>query len=127
MALLGKKVSELLPAEVEFLKEAASALRREGEKLEEALGVLREAEERLDAFCLPDKRNYHRSQAQGIHHTGGNPEHSTALEQYEKAWKRAEKARYTYIIHREAIGFRTHRFVDRIYPLPPFRRIRKSL
>ena len=39
--------------------------------------------------------------------------------------REAEQAHYKYIVHREAIGLRSHQFVLKTYPLPPRRKIRK--
>jgi len=55
MAILGKELSQLMPHEIELLKEAASALARCGENLENSLAQLREAEASLDHFG-PDGR-----------------------------------------------------------------------
>jgi hypothetical protein len=105
MFLLARKVSELSPQDIEFLKEAASALARCGERLEKALGELRSAEELLDLGSntrMPSSRE-------------------GAIAQYKMAWNQAEKARYLYIVQREAIGFRNHKFADHLFPLPPRR------
>lgn len=104
MFLSGRKVSELSAQDIEFIKEAAGALARCGERLETALRKLHSAERALDL--------------------GGDDEappgsRQQAIEHYREAWKGAEKARYLYIVQREAIGFRNHKFADRIYPLPP--------
>lgn len=103
MFLLARKTSELSPADIELIQEAAGALARSGEKLEKALQQLRSAEELLDLHS----DNGTRSSLQ------------EAIERYKVARKQAEKARYVYIVQREAVGFRNHRFPDRIFPLPP--------
>jgi len=103
MFLLARKTSQLSPADIELIKEAAGALARSGEKLEKALRQLRSAEELLD-LC---PNNGTRSSMQ------------EAIEQYKTARKQAETARYVYIVQREAVGFRNHKFADRIFPLPP--------
>ena len=100
---LPAKVAELSPADIELIKEAAGALARSGEKLEAALRQLRAAEELLD-LCP---------------HNGTPASLQEALEQYKAARRKAEKARYVYIVQREAVGFRNHKFADRIFPLPP--------
>ena len=105
MFLLARKVSELSPQDIEFLKEAAGALARCGERLEKALGQLRLAEELLDLGS----------------NTRTLSSREEAMEQYKTAWSQAEKARYLYIVQREAIGFRNHKFADHLYPLPPRR------
>jgi hypothetical protein len=102
---LKAKIAELSPADIELIKEAASALARAGEKLEQALRQLRAAEELLD-----------------LYRENGNPSsRQEAIEQYRIAREKAETARYVYIIQREAVGFRNHKFPDRIFPLPPAR------
>lgn len=107
MGILDKNVREMTPIDVELFREAASALARSGERLEEALASLREAEMLLQASLSE----------------GPAPDRQEALKAYRKAWQRAERARYAYIVQREALGLRTHRFVDRFYPMPPQRRI----
>jgi hypothetical protein len=102
MFLLARKVSELSPQDIEFIKEAAGALARCGERLEKALGKLRSAEELLDLGS----------------NTRTPSSREEAIEQYQRAWSRAEKARYLYIVQREAIGFRNHKSPDHLYPLP---------
>jgi uncharacterized protein YukE len=127
MGLLGKKTSELTPEEVEFLKEAAETLRREAEKLEEALEKLKRAEAALERACarrsgkIPPAPLSERHGETGTRH--GGDDLAEAVSRYTAAWKRAERARYAYIVHREAIGFRRHTFADKLYPLPPFRKI----
>jgi hypothetical protein len=115
--LLARKTSELSPADIELIQEAAGALARCGARLEEALGKLRSAETVLDLCSVSRLRH--------TTPTKTGPEaglsRQEALEQYRKAWKEAEKARYVYIVQREAVGFRNHRFADRIYPLPALR------
>jgi hypothetical protein len=103
--LLARKVSELSPADIELIKEAAGALARCGEKLEKALRELRSTEELLD-LC-PDN--------------GTSLPREEAIDLYKTARRQAETARYVYIVQREAVGFRNHKFADRIYPLPPLR------
>jgi hypothetical protein len=105
MFLSARKVSELSPQDIEFIKEAAGALARCGERLEKALGQLRVAEDLLDLAS----------------DTGTSSPPEEAIEQYKIAWAQAEKARYLYIVQREAIGFRNHKFADHLYPLPPHR------
>jgi hypothetical protein len=107
MFLTARKLSELSPQDIEFIKEAAGALARCGEKLEKALRRLRSAEELLDLFP----------------NNGTRSSREEAIEQYKTARRQAEKARYVYIVQREAVGFRNHKFPDRIYPLPPPRNL----
>ena len=103
MFLLARKLSELSPEDIELIKEAAGALARCGERLEKALQQLRSAEELLD-FCPNDRMLSSREEV---------------IEQYKTARRQAEMARYVYIVQREAVGFRNHKFADRIFPLPP--------
>ena len=105
MFLLARKLSELSPADIELIQEAAGALARCGEKLEKALRGLRSAEDRLDSE----------------HHSSKSISRREAIAHYKAARIRAEQARYVYIVQREAIGFRNHKFADLIYPLPPRR------
>ena len=107
MFLLARKVSELSPADIELIKEAAGALARCGERLEKALGQLRSAEELLD-LCPNNGTPFPREDA---------------IERYKTARRQAEAAHYMYIVQREAVGFRNHKFADRIYPLPPPRNL----
>ncbi len=107
MFLLARKTSELSPADIELIKEAAGALARAGEKLEKALRQLRAAEDLLD-----------------LHADDQTPStREEAIEQYRAARTKAETARYVYIIQREAVGFRNHKFPDLIFPLPPAREL----
>lgn len=103
MFLSAKKVSELSPADIELIQEAAGALARCGARLEKALRKLRAAEEDLD-LCREEGLIFARK---------------GAIERYKEARRQAETARYIYIVQREAVGFRNHKFADRIYPLPP--------
>ncbi len=107
MFLLARKTSELSPTDIDLIKEAAGALARSGERLEKALRRLRSAEEFLD-FHLD---------------TSPSSVREEAIERYRTARRKAETARYTYIVQREAVGFRNHKFPDRIFPLPPPREI----
>lgn len=107
MFLLARKLSELSPADIELIKEAAGALARCGERLEKSLRQLRSAEELL-ALCPDNGTQFSREEA---------------IEQYKTARSQAEMARYMYIVQREAVGFRNHKFADRIYPLPPPRNV----
>ena len=107
MFLSARKVSELSPQDIEFLKEAAGALARCGERLEKALGQLRSAEALLD-LGLNARTSSSREEA---------------IEQYRTAWSQAETARYLHIVQREAIGFRNHKFADHLFPLPPPRNL----
>jgi hypothetical protein len=102
MFLLARKASEYSPADIELIKEAAGALARSGERLEKALRQLRSAEELLELGS----------------NTRTPSSREERIEQYKIAWSRAEKARYLYIVQREAIGFRNHKFADHLYPLP---------
>jgi len=105
MFLLARRLSELSPADIELIKEAAGALARSGERLEKALSELQSAEELLDQSP-----------------NNGTPfSRDEAIEQYKKARRKAETARYLYIVQREAVGFRNHKFANRIYALPPLR------
>ena len=103
MFLSARKLNELSPQDIEFIKEAAGALARSGEKLERALRQLRSAEELLDLSPNNEPLS----------------SREEAIQQYKTAWRQAEKARYVYIVQREAVGFRNHKFPDRLYPLPP--------
>lgn len=100
MGLLGKKLSEYTPQDLELVKEAAGALARSGERLEKALACLQEAESLLEK--------------------SGHEER----EAYRVAWERAAHARHLYIVQREAVGFRNHHFADALFPLPPLCRFR---
>lgn len=107
MFLLARKAAELSPADIELIREAAGALARYGERLENALRKLRSAEDVLES-CV---------------RTGSPSARQEAVERYRAARRQAETARYAYIVQREAVGFRNHKFADRIYPLPPPRNL----
>ncbi len=130
MSLLEKKVGELLPQEIELIKEAASALARCGEKLEKALQQLQQAEGLLDDDSMAQGTGNESVSKQVLpsspfHGEAPPPTPTEAMAQYRKAREKAETAHHTYLIQREAIGLRNHRFVRRIYPLPPKRRMKK--
>ena len=126
MSLLGKKLNEISPEDLELIKEAAGALARYGEKLEKALARLREAEEMMDTFFskLPQEEDRSRKGPP----LEGSPDSSPlsileeTIERYQEAHQQAEQARYKYIVQREAVGFRNHKFADQLFPLPPKRR-----
>jgi hypothetical protein len=103
MFLPARKLRELSPADIELIREAAGALARYGERLEKALRQLRSAEDLLES-C--ERR-------------GSLSSRQAAVEQYKTARSQAETARHLYIVQREAVGFRNHKFADCIYPLPP--------
>jgi len=127
MSLLGKKLNEISPEDLELIKEAAGALARYGEKLEKALARLRAAEEMMNRFFWS---SLHKEEGMIIYNDPplGSPERAAlsslaeAIELYQKAHQQAERARYKYIVQREAVGFRNHKFADQLFPLPPKRR-----
>ncbi|MBZ4397122.1 hypothetical protein OWM54_06265 [Myxococcus sp. MISCRS1] len=94
-----ENVNALLPVEVEFQKEKASALRRTGEKLEKALAALALAERELLS-------------SQG---TARAARHA----RYREVRKEAEVQRWNLMVQREACGIRNNRELDLMYPMPP--------
>jgi multidrug resistance efflux pump len=107
MFWLARKAKELSAADIELIREAAGALARCGERLENALRQLRSAQDVLES-CGG---------------SGSSSRRQAAVEQYKAARRQAETARYMYIVQREAVGFRNHKFADHIYPLPPPRNL----
>ncbi len=89
--------------EREILEEMAYALGRAEDKLNVALLELQVAGDEVDAAADDEER-------------------AEKLEAYGERWARAERVRWEFLIHREALGFRRHEDVDRFYPLPPRRR-----
>ena len=111
MPLLGKKLNEISPEDLELIKEAAGALARYGQKLEKALSHLRATEEILDDIFISSPR-------EGSLQNESLPSLEEAIQQYQEAHLQAEQARYKYIVQREAVGFRNHKFADQLFPLP---------
>jgi hypothetical protein len=90
----------------EIRREKAAALGRAGERLDEALREVDELGRRLDALGS----------------TADARARTRLLDEYERAWQRAQTARHALVIQREAIGLRTHRTVDQLFPERPRRR-----
>ncbi len=92
----------------EIRREKAAALGRAGEHLEAALEDVHALGRRLDAATDPRA-------------------HARLFDEYERARRRADAARHALLIQREAIGLRTPRAVDQLFPEPPRRRRDDSL
>jgi hypothetical protein len=86
--------------DAEIAGEKAAALGRTGERLEAALAEVAAIEHRLATAREAGPR-------------------ARLLEEYEAARRRAQTARLALVIHREALGLRTHRVVDQQFPEPP--------
>ena len=85
--------------EREILGEKAAALGRAGERLEEALATLA-------------------ALAQAFAGTDDETRRAELRAAYRAAWARARTARLHLLIQREAVGLRSHRFVDQQFPEP---------
>ena len=100
MAMAFQDRSNALQAlEAEFLKEKASALRKQEEKLEALLGELAEVERQLRSHQGQDRR--------------------AQIARHQTLRKEAEHQRWCFMVLREACGFSSHDDLDRHYPLPP--------
>ncbi|HWP35774.1 MAG TPA: hypothetical protein VNM66_09270 [Thermodesulfobacteriota bacterium] len=97
---MGSGPRVVLPVELEILREKAASLGRVGERLEASLARLAELGRRFAAAREETERAW-------------------LAERYREEWARAARLRYYLIVQREAIGFRRHADVDRVYPLPP--------
>ena len=89
--------------EDEIRREKAATLGRAGERLDAALREAERIGRELDAAHHPAER-------------------SRLEVAYEDARARAKAARYALLVQREAIGLRSHRVVDQLFPEPPRRR-----
>ncbi len=91
----------------ELAKERAATMRKAGDRLEEASLRCAALLERLDATGGPE--------------IGAPPVAGDLLVEYRAARRAFLEARDRLCLQREAIGLHDHRWVDRIYPLPPTR------
>jgi hypothetical protein len=85
--------------EGEIVGEKAAALGRAGERLEEALAGLQAVARALES--APDE-----------------PRRAELRASYEMARARVRTARLHLVIQREALGLRSHRVVDQLFPEP---------
>jgi hypothetical protein len=99
----GRRAETHRRIEEEIRREKAAALGRAGELLDEILREVAEIARQLDAATDPAER-------------------ARLHDDYERARGRARAARYALLIQREAIGLRSHRAVDQLFPEPPRRR-----
>ena len=98
----GRRAEAYGRIEDEIRREKAASLGRAGERLGEALRETERIARELDAARQPaDRARLHAA--------------------YEDARARAKATRYALLIQREAIGLRTHRLVDQLFPEPPRR------
>jgi len=92
---LGRKVEGLVAIEQELLREAAASLGRQGARVERALATLRELEREF-----------------------ANEPSEALVERHQAERAEAERALWNLRIQREALGLRSHRELERRYPLP---------
>lgn len=88
--------------ELEIMKEQAQALWRSGMKVEECLWALKELDRQIEA-C--------RSK-------GAFEEANRLIERFNELCDRARLYLHYLVVHREAVGFRRHPDLKRIYPIP---------
>lgn len=99
--------------EIDIVKEMAEALGSTGLKLEELLEQARAAGEQAGALL------------ERFHESGNGGEApaialvNESIREYNLLVDKAEDALRWLLIQREACGFRTHRYVDTFYPIPP--------
>ena len=88
--------------ERELVEEMAQALHRSHAKVDDALRKLRLADERIETASGRDERTH-------------------MVAEYNQRRQQAIQARWELMIHREALGFRRNREIERSYPIPPRR------
>jgi hypothetical protein len=86
----------------EIVREKAAALGRAGERLEAALA---------EVAAL----------GAAWHRAAGAESRERLGHEYERAWRRADAARLSLCVQREAVGLRDQRVVDQQFPRPPRR------
>jgi hypothetical protein len=94
---------ELSPLEKEMASEMAATLGRAGERVEAALSRIAELEREADGFRDPAR-----------------------VQAYNRAIDQAELRIWELVVQREALGFRRHETIPRVYPVPRRRRVRSS-
>ena len=98
--------------EIDLVKEMAEALGSTGLRLDEAL-------EKIEAVRLELEDLFTRRQCVGSGPARSDtPEINDRIRLFNSLVDKAEDIRRWLLIQREAIGFRTHREVERHYPIP---------
>lgn len=105
-----KKVStdlfaEPTETEIEIIKEQAAALWRSGMKVEECLLELQDLDREIDRLAAEGRKD----------------EANRLIERFNALCDQARLYLYYLVIHREAVGFRRHPDMAKIYPIPPKR------
>jgi len=96
-----------IQAELDIMKEKAEALGRVGERLDESLQRLKILEQRITMFEREGE---------------GTREMNSLIREFNQVRQRARQYLHYLIIQREAIGFRRHASVTRMYQIPPQKR-----
>ncbi|UCC66279.1 MAG: hypothetical protein JSW32_05185 [Deltaproteobacteria bacterium] len=94
-------------AELDIMREKAEALGRTGERLGRCLRRLKVLEEKIKGLEIEGKEA---------------KEVNELIYEFNQMREKAEKHLHHLIIHREAIGFRRHHNVERIYRIPAKKR-----
>jgi hypothetical protein len=92
------RADALLAIEEELQSERAWSLRRLGDRLDQLLSDLRRLEDRLGR--------------------ASEGERAVLLARHEDLWREADRQRWYMLVQREALGLRSHRIVDEVYPVP---------
>ena len=118
-------VHQPLPIEKEIEKEKAAALGRTGHKLrgyllrlKEIKGMWAEEEEALRRLEARPGGSHPAPRWALLQREGSLGRLRSLSEAYQSALQKAATYQYYLIVQREAIGFRSHRDVHRLYPLP---------
>lgn len=91
-------------AELDILQEKAEALGQAGRKVDESLQRLRVLEERI-GMVVDEGKN-------------ARVEVNTLIREFNQVRETARQRLHHLIIHREAIGFRSHAHVKKMYSIP---------
>lgn len=94
-----RRAVSLQKVEDELRRERAAALGRAGTQLEEAIAATEQARDVLLAAAPEEK--------------------ASALQAFRAARDRARYRLWCLIVHREAVGLRSHREIDEAFPIPP--------
>lgn len=95
-------LAEPTETEIEIIREQAAALCRAGIKVEECLLELKELEGEIERLLSEGKKE----------------EAEKAIHRFNELCDRAELYLYYLVIQREAVGFRRHPDMAKIYPIP---------
>jgi len=103
---------ELSPLEQEIAGEMASTLGRAGERVEAALARVTQLGAEADA--LEERVRAGRAERSELR---------AKLAEFNAAIEHAEVRTWELVVQREALGFRRHEAIPRVYPLPRRRRV----